>query len=181
MTQSNHLTNLNDQEIEKLCQGESAKRSSNPRPSYCFELFRRAIEDKSQAAWDAIHKQYQAMIRGWINADNVDQDDLFQKSFTKFLEAFEKENDLSKFKTIGSILGFWRKTTKNIVIDHLRAIERERRGIDEIAKIFPIHQTGFDEVQLDMQTFIRRIKDQLKDEVPLQKQSAPLLNGSNCA
>ena len=33
---------------------------------YCFELFRRAVEDQEQGAWTAIDEQYRHLIVRWI-------------------------------------------------------------------------------------------------------------------
>jgi len=132
MSQSNHLTSFSDQEIAAYCQEESAKRAPNPRPSYCFELFRRAIDNSSQAAWDAIHRQYQALIRDWIGTDNVNQEDLLQESYLKFFKAFQHRYTLAQFPNISTIIGLWRVITKNVVINSVRIEKPTIQGLDEM-------------------------------------------------
>ena len=33
---------------------------------YCFELFRRAVRDTNQFAWDMIYAQYKSLVTGWV-------------------------------------------------------------------------------------------------------------------
>ncbi|HVF24882.1 MAG TPA: hypothetical protein VNA23_03285 [Anaerolineales bacterium] len=33
---------------------------------YCFELFRRAIRDTNQFAWDMVYAQYRSLVTGWV-------------------------------------------------------------------------------------------------------------------
>ena len=35
-------------------------------PTYCYELFRRAIVDRCQPAWDVIYAQYRPLVAGWV-------------------------------------------------------------------------------------------------------------------
>ena len=35
-------------------------------PRYCFELFRRAVEDRDQVAWEIICVQYEPLVAGWV-------------------------------------------------------------------------------------------------------------------
>jgi len=168
MSQSNHLTSFSDQEIAEHCREESAKRAPNPRPSYCFELFRRAIDNSSQAAWDAIHRQYQALIRDWIGSDNVNREDLLQESYLKFFKAFQSKYTLAQFPNINTIIGAWRVITKNIVIDFQRVKKPAIQGLDEMIESFQTPQTDADPSlntqHFDQQRLIRYIQDQLKDE-----------------
>jgi len=144
MSQSNHLTSFSDQEIAAYCQEESAKRAPNPRPSYCFELFRRAIDNSSQAAWDAIHRQYQALIRDWIGTDNVNQEDLLQESYLKFFKAFQHRYTLAQFPNISTIIGLWRVITKNVAINSVRIEKPTIQGLDEMIELLQPLQTDSD-------------------------------------
>ena len=40
------------------------RRRYNPR--YCFELFRRAIVERSQGAWELAYAQYRPLVAGWV-------------------------------------------------------------------------------------------------------------------
>ena len=168
MSQSNHLTSFSDQEIAAYCQEESAKRAPNPRPSYCFELFRRAIDNSSQAAWDAIHRQYQALIRDWIGTDNVNQEDLLQESYLKFFKAFQHRYTLAQFPNISTIIGLWRVITKNVVINSVRIEKPTIQGLDEMIELLQPLQTdsdpSLDAQRFDQERVIRYIQNQLKDE-----------------
>ena len=48
------------QETERFFQGQSYD------PQYCFELFRRAILEHDQSAWETIHARYQSLVAGWV-------------------------------------------------------------------------------------------------------------------
>ncbi len=60
------LHQLELEEIVQGCQTESAQPRANE-SGYCFELFRRAIEEQEEAAWLAIDEQYRCLILRWIH------------------------------------------------------------------------------------------------------------------
>ena len=35
-------------------------------PRFCYELFRRALEEQTQAAWDALYREYAPLVAGWV-------------------------------------------------------------------------------------------------------------------
>lgn len=54
--------------VQKYCAQESEyfakKQPSDPR--YCYELFRRALQEQNEEAWAGIYQQYQRMVMAWI-------------------------------------------------------------------------------------------------------------------
>lgn len=48
-------------ETERFFQG------GDPDDSFCFELFRRAIAERNQPAWELIFEQYTPLVTGWIS------------------------------------------------------------------------------------------------------------------
>jgi len=164
MQTSNQLIDLTDQEVARRCHEESEQRQANPLPSYCYELFRRAINGGSQAAWDAIYKQYEALIHSWIGKNDTHQEDLIQESYAKFIHAFQNKYELARFPTISAVIGIWRTITKNVVIDQGRAQEREQRNIPLLAESIDGYYMDGDIEQLDRQKLIQKIEDLLKDD-----------------
>jgi hypothetical protein len=59
---------LSVEELAQRCRQESEKYlAGQPHDeTYCFELFRRAIFNRDQAAWQAIYAQYQTLITSWV-------------------------------------------------------------------------------------------------------------------
>ncbi len=40
-------------------------------PQYCFELFRRAIMDRNQRAWELVYAQYRSLVAGWVERNSA--------------------------------------------------------------------------------------------------------------
>jgi len=130
-----------------------------------IELFRRAINGGSQAAWDAIYTQYEALIREWVGkCEPISQDDLLQESCAKFFQAFQGKYKLTHFPTISAVMGIWRTITKNIVIDYDRKIGLERRNITYLTETIEGYYVDGDVEQLDLQTLIQEIEGMLQDD-----------------
>lgn len=64
------LADLPIDEIIARCQEETERysRRDSHDPRYCYELFRRALAEQDQEAWQALRAQHQRLVGSWIQA-----------------------------------------------------------------------------------------------------------------
>lgn len=113
-------------ELAKRCREESLSRdadvgNSNP----CFELFRMAIVERRQQAWELLYELYKGMMLHWADQGAVDAEDVVHCAFEKFLNAVGPDT-FGRFTGIAGILAYLRRCVRSVYIDHRRRAERER-------------------------------------------------------
>lgn len=106
---------------------------------YCYEIFRRAIVERDEVAWTALHVQYQSLIHDWIwqhsLATSLDNhDDLINRVFERVWQAIRPEK-FASFTHLTSLLRYVKLCTFATVIDEARARRSwdERRADDALA------------------------------------------------
>ena len=99
---------------------------------YCLELFRRAIVEGSQEAWEAIVAQYRRQMLHWAGAGTVDADDLVQDALHSFLKAVTSEV-FARFMGIPKVLAYLRRCVISAKIDRQRGEGREQPALAKIA------------------------------------------------
>ncbi len=123
-----HFRKLDLQSLIVGCQNE-ATRSLQARPledeGYCFELFRRAIEKRDAAAWDAIHQQYRRMVVLWIGPQHDGSDDLVNETFVKFWRSCSDRNFSRHFSHVGQVLKYLKRCAVSVRLDQYRRQQRE--------------------------------------------------------
>ena len=68
MSQLPSLTQLPLDHLAQRC-GEETERffqRQHHQDGFCFELFRRALAEKSETAWGFVYGQYQSLVAGWV-------------------------------------------------------------------------------------------------------------------
>ena len=131
MTSSNDATSLSLSGLRHRCAQESDrffKRQSFD-PAFCYELFRRAVLQHDQHAWELVYAQYQPLVAGW-----VERHPLFQavEEETQFYVnwAFEKMWSVLKpekfihFPDLKSILRYLQMCVHSVMVDSMRTAER---------------------------------------------------------
>src|SRR5437867_12583929 len=71
-----NLQNMSTGDLSHRCAQETERyfHKQSHDSTYCFELFRRAIQKADQAAWDIICVQYQPLVSGWVRQHHGFQD-----------------------------------------------------------------------------------------------------------
>lgn len=98
-------------------------------PRYCFELFRRAILDQNQRAWEFLYRQYTPLVTGWVerhasfNSCGEDSEFFVNWAFEKMWTAMTPEK-LARFPDLKSILRYLQMCVHSVVIDYLRGREQ---------------------------------------------------------
>ena len=98
---------------------------------YCFELFRRAIRDTDQFAWEMIYAQYKSLVTGWVKkhqafeASGEEVEYFVNGAFGKISGILTMEK-FSGFAEIGSLLRYLKMCVHSVIVDHNRLADQAR-------------------------------------------------------
>jgi len=112
-----------DQETEHFFQ------NSTINTHHCLELFRRAIFQKDEIAWDAIYHQYEKQVSHWIRSHpswgstGETEDYFINLVFARFWKAMTPEK-FSHFTALKEILRYLKICVHSVIIDYVRARAR---------------------------------------------------------
>lgn len=105
--------------------------------TYCFELFRRAIQRTDQAAWGIICNQYQPLVSGWVRQHPGFQDSgeeiqyfvngAFSKIFTTITPI-----RFDGFSDVGGLLRYLKLCVHSVIVDYNRSAEQ--------ANLYPLEE-----------------------------------------
>ena len=125
---------LNLNAIIQGCQ-EEAQKPREEEVGYCFELFRRAVEEQDNEAWEALHQQYGRLIHSWIHArtantlNSEEREDLIQDTWTNFYSSLVKYSIPlgNNFRHVGALLSYLNKCVATAIIDYQRRLTKHKR------------------------------------------------------
>ncbi len=116
------------QDLARLCREESARyrRGHSGERGACLELFRRALVERDQDAWDALYVQYRRLVGKWVGgpADRIDE--RVNRAFAKFWHAVDPESFSSEFITIGKVMSYLQLCARSVRIDSHRREEKRQ-------------------------------------------------------
>jgi hypothetical protein len=115
-------------ELATTCREETERflRREPSRDEYCFEIFRRAVCDRTQQAWDAVFAQYQGMVLAWVRRHPVSastrEDDTFwvNRTFDRFWTAVGPER-FGAFPSMAAVLRYLKMCAHSVLLDEMRA------------------------------------------------------------
>ena len=149
--------------------------------SYCYEIFRRAVTERSEPAWKAIIAQYKPSVARWVNrwADKhpdfplarEEEEDFIEESFIRFWHHFTPEK-FHNSKGLNGILQYLKMCVNSTILDVLRKMQHmqfEQHPDSEEDDDSPDHaETGpSPEETLHQGELWKAIKALLKDEKEL--------------
>ena len=147
MSRENKTTNLSLTDLARNCKEETDNffqhRDHDTR--YCFELFRRAICDNDDYAWEIIFNQYQALVASWVRQHQGYQDSgeevhfFVTGAFTKISSVLTAEK-FDKFSDLQSLLSYLKMCVHSVITDYNRTTDRANL------------QISFEELQIDVQS-----------------------------
>jgi hypothetical protein len=115
------------------CRSESGQ-SRSEESGYCFELFRRALEDQEPAAWMAIDHQYKNLILHWMyncspDLPREELDEIVPEALPKFWKILTQSTIplAERFAHVGAILKYLKQCAISVLRDHERRLERWER------------------------------------------------------
>lgn len=129
--QSLHDVPLDD--VIRGCQIESGQPRGQEK-GYCFELFRRAVEEQEQDAWSALNEQYRNLVIRWL-ADgspvltHEQVEEIAPETWSKFWRAqINADTPMSeRFAHVGAVLKYLKQCTFSVVREYERRLWRRER------------------------------------------------------
>jgi RNA polymerase sigma factor (sigma-70 family) len=133
------LRDLGLEAVAAGCRAE-AQRGRAHEAGYCFELFRRALEDLDQAAWAAVAEQYQRLILEWIYRTSPADPALAEEAARETIERFWRTlagrcNPLAgRFPHVGALLKYLQQCAISTMLDQRRRDQQRARLAERIAQ-----------------------------------------------
>lgn len=97
--------------------------------SYCFELFRRAIQEHNQGAWEIICVQYQPLVSGWVKQHHGfestgEEIQYFVNGAFGKIAATLSPVKFDGFPNIGSLLRYLKMCVHSVIVDYNRMVDQ---------------------------------------------------------
>lgn len=114
--------------LMKHCAVESERfyRGQQHDTRYSYELFRRALVERNEAAWEQLYLHYTSLVEGWVRRSSAfissgESSEYFVVgAFLKFWRAITPER-FASFPTLASLLHYLQMCATSVVIDSVRA------------------------------------------------------------
>ena len=124
-------------EVVATCRDETGKflRRAESDDAFCLELFRRAVCERSDAAWEAIMAQYRSLVVAWVRQQRValalaESDDYWvNRVFERFWRAVGADR-FDRFEGLSALLKYLKLCAHSVLLDEARA--RAARGGDSL-------------------------------------------------
>ncbi len=131
MSQRTDLRMLTLAGIAHRCQHETERffQGQGYDPLYCFDLFRRAIMERSQRAWELVYEQYRPLVAGWVERHSAfpgsgEEIQYFvNRAFEKMWLALTPAK-FTHFSNLGSLLRYLQMCVHSVILDQVRAAQR---------------------------------------------------------
>ncbi len=161
--------------LMKHCSAESERfyRGQEHDTRYSYELFRRALVERDEAAWEQLYQHYTGLVEGWVRRNSAfissgESSEYFVVgAFTKFWRAVTPER-FSSFPSLASLLHYLQLCATSVVIDSVRAqswaeiVPEDMVGADIMSQHSP-DEEAMNRVQRE--EFWHFIDTQLHDEI----------------
>jgi DNA-directed RNA polymerase specialized sigma24 family protein len=103
----------------------------------CYDLFRRAIEQRDADAWADIGRHYRGLLAAWAAQSSArgliteQPEDIADQAFARAWAALSSAH-FSSFPHIASLLAYLRACVRATVIDHARDQASQQRAVEHI-------------------------------------------------
>lgn len=174
MSTSISLRSLTLSGVAQRCAEESDhffhRRDHDPR--FCFELFRRAIEERNEGAWSFLCDQYRPLVAGWVKRNEAffgskeGVSYFVNGAFAKMWSAVTPKK-FADFDDLKSLLRYLQLCVSSVIMDHVRSVDYHERLEDlppnvEEATGIGVEQRALARAERD--NFWQAISARLKDE-----------------
>jgi len=122
-------------------------------PRYCFELFRRAISDHDEQAWNFIYDQYRPLVIGWVQRHSLfpaaDEETGYfvNRAFEKMWSAMTPAK-FEKFPDLKSALRYMQMCVHSVLVDYVRGQEQAALMAEEKMARIPDARTSHVETRV---------------------------------
>jgi len=107
-------------------------------PRFCYQLFRRAVLEQDQRAWECLYHQYYPLVASWVERHSMfkscheEHQYFVNRAFEKMWAVFSPQK-LDQFPDLKSILRYLQMCVHSAVVDYLRAQEQAELMADSPA------------------------------------------------
>ena len=161
MPEPNDLSPLSLSGIQHRCAEESERffRRQSYDPRFCFELFRRAVLEHDQRAWEMIHRQYQPLVLNWVQRHSllnaVDEEPQYfaNRAFEKMWGVLSPQK-FGQFPNLKSLLRYLQMCVHSVIVDYAR--RGEQTTLLEDSEREPVVLRDPNQSSLEEKVFTRR-------------------------
>lgn len=129
------VQDMSASELATACREQTQRflRDKTSDDTYGMELWRRAIEERDELAWEALVAQYRGLVIASIRRHPLgrlvgdDEDDWVCRIFERFWRAIDA-NRLSSFNDIAAVMGYLKMCVHSVLTDELRSRRPERNA-----------------------------------------------------
>ncbi len=130
-------------ELARRCREETFRflRGEDRNDAYCFEIFKRAVVNRDDAAWEAIVSQYRGIVLVYVGQHTAaavlrESDDYWlNRAFQRFWSAVGPER-FSAFPDLPALLKYLKLCVHSVLLDEVRA-KRAAVSLEEIPDVTP--------------------------------------------
>jgi DNA-directed RNA polymerase specialized sigma24 family protein len=118
-------------EVARRCAQETTRffRGQDSDARFCYELFRRALLEHDEGAWELLYTQYGPLIAGWVKrhpafpSSGEDSAYFVNRALEKLWAAVPPER-FSRFPDLPALLRYLQMCVHSAILDHVRRTER---------------------------------------------------------
>jgi RNA polymerase sigma factor (sigma-70 family) len=134
------LRRLNVEAVAARCREES-RQDRRAEAGWCFELFRRALDEADQAAWAAVAGQYHLLLLDWAHAARAEPEsaeEVAREAIERFWRTLARRDEpvAARFPHVGALLKYLQQCAVCTVLDRRRR-EQQRSRLDERMRAAP--------------------------------------------
>ena len=122
------LSEMTTAELAEACQAETLRflRGEPSRDVFGVELFRRAVCEREEVAWEAVVAQFGGLLLGWLKRHPAsallreDEDYIVNRALARFWQAIGPER-FYKFASLAALLTYLKMCVHCAVLDEVRS------------------------------------------------------------
>lgn len=125
--------------LQSQIENECFRRHQCDEHACSYELFRRAVVENNQEAWEAIYQQYWRLVAAWVHLPGRPVEDEVNDAFLKFFHGAKAEPFTAKFQDFTSLMGYFKTTAYHVKMDVIRKMQsraevnaEDRSSIDQV-------------------------------------------------
>jgi RNA polymerase sigma factor (sigma-70 family) len=146
-TRKTDLQKLNISALRFRCAEESDRffRRQSYDPRFCYEIFRRAVLDRDEHAWEQLYIQYRPLVTGWVERHSLfpgfheEAQYFVNRAFEKMWTAISPEK-FENFPDLKSILRYLQMCVHSVLVDTARSAERSQLFEEESEERSELYQ-----------------------------------------
>jgi RNA polymerase sigma factor (sigma-70 family) len=120
-------------QLVELCQAEARRyqQTGQSDERYCLELFRLALVEQNQEAWQALYNQYHNLVAAWVQRysrfpQTGEETDFFiNEVFARVWRFASTPETAAKLDSLAKCLSYLKMCVGSAIEDHLRNLEQD--------------------------------------------------------